>query len=135
MAVLPDLTRKAFYFGCIDSGHFLYDRDLITVREGQEYIPWATWLLDTGLLKNAKVPDVENGDVRWTTARGGWHVFSWWDRSGDKRPNSCSCFVVRGFDYTDHASARVAAQEAFLYACAQFPLILARQRHTLNVRL
>ncbi len=82
---------------------------------------WGYELLDSGLLKNRKVPDMPNGVVHWVA--GGsplWIGFFWWDRSGDKRGASNSGFYVQGFAHTD-------LQAALDYACAEWPHVMARQ--------
>lgn len=81
--------------------------------------------MDGGLLKNGKSTDVYDGKVFWTC--GGlsfWYAFFWWDRSGDTRGASNSGFYVRGYGWPE-------AQQAFDYACAQFPHIVARQHQPL----
>lgn len=84
--------------------------------------------MDGGLLKNGERPDVYDGKVYWTC--GGtpemafWYAFYWWDRSADARGASNSGFYVRGFGWPE-------AQEAFDYACQQFPWVIARQKHLL----
>jgi hypothetical protein len=108
------------------SGHCLQDADgsRPTLRP-----PWSEGLMDTGLLQNGKVPDLPDGRVFWTCAGRPdlWLAFFWWDRSGDRRPNSNSGFYVRGFSHRDRRAA-------FDYACAQFPEVAARQRHPLSLQ-
>lgn len=122
------LGKKALYFGCWrDSGHFLHDTSGLHVySERVKDLPWDECLMDTGLLKNGKIPDVPSGKVYWTC--GGrdafWYAFYWWDRSVDKRGACNSGFYVRGFDYPD-------AQSAFDYACLQFPNVVERQKYPL----
>src|SRR5512143_3294197 len=96
--------KRALYFGCADScGHYLHGfdhfrRSLDPQRDCPGF-PWTIEHLDTGLLKNGKIPDSPDGRVHWTC--GGrpslWHAFFWWDRSGDKRGASNSGFYVEGF--------------------------------------
>ena len=123
--------RKALYFGYGDGGHFLRDTALRAqywVRRDHPDLPWTEDFMDTGLLKNGKVPDRPDGRVHWTC--GGraalWYAFVWWDRSGDERPASNSGFYVRGFGHHEAAAA-------FAYACEQFPSIIARQLHPLRL--
>jgi hypothetical protein len=121
--------KQALYFGCWDRpGHYLHRPGGYTVRDARtDYpgLPWTSSLMDCGLLKNGKRPDVCDGKVFWTC--GGlafWYAFFWWDRSGDGRGNSNSGFYVRGFGWPE-------AQAAFDYACSEFPKIVARQAHPL----
>lgn len=120
------MTREAFYFGYVSQsgGHFLRRPDMRVIYEPADVptFPWSIGLLDTGLLKNGKRPDVIDGKVFWTLGgRPLWFAFFWWDRSGDQRGNSNSGFYVRGFEIGQEA-------EAFAYACQTFPKIVARQR-------
>lgn len=123
------LGKLALYFGCWnDLGHFLHRSDGRTVWEGREFqdLPWSVGLMDTGLLKNGKRPDVYDGKVFWTCggAKALWYAFYWWDRSVDRRGASNSGLYVRGFGWPE-------AQAAFDYACTQFPKIVSRQAHPL----
>ncbi len=131
-APLP-VEKKALYFGCGKQlGHFLHDKNGRTVYNRPEGFPsiWFNDLMDSGLLKNGKRPDVYDGKVFWTG--GGrphfWFAFFWWDRSGDKRSNSNSGFYVRGFEYTE-------PEAAFAYACETFPQIVERQHHALELQV
>jgi hypothetical protein len=129
----PDDLKQAFYFGYGSGGHFLRFangyRSSIDPQDDVPGFPWNISLLDTGLLKNGKHPDVYDGKVFWTC--GGrsalWHAFFWWDNSGDKRGASNSGFYVRGFEIGDK-------QAAFDYACSIFPEIVARQKHQLVIQ-
>jgi hypothetical protein len=123
------LGKVALYFGCWrQAGHFLHD-----VGGGHIYridevfdLPWDEGLMDTGLLRNGKVPDAPDGRVYWTCggAKAFWYAFYWWDRSVDHRGACNSGFYVRGFGWPE-------AQAAFDYACAQFPHVVERQNHPL----
>jgi hypothetical protein len=116
------VNKLALYFGYGSGGHFLrgLSRDTLDPQRDCPGFPWKIEHLDTGLLKNRKVPDDPDGRVHWTC--GGtpdlWFAFFWWDRSGDKRGASNSGFYVRGFD---------SARDAFAYACEQWPDVVARQ--------
>ncbi len=120
-------TRRALYFGCIDRpGHYLFDENRRHLwSRYPEGFPWNDSHMDTGLLKNGGHPDVCDGKVFWTC--GGdplWYAFVWWDRSVDKRGACNSGFYVRGFDHNQPA-------KAFAHACATFPDVVKRQRHSL----
>ena len=67
-APLP-VEKKALYFGCGKQlGHFLHDKNGRTVYNRPEGFPsiWFNDLMDSGLLKNGKRPDVYDGKVFWT---------------------------------------------------------------------
>jgi hypothetical protein len=121
------LGKKALYFGCWrDKGHFLYDTSGFHIYSDRiDDLPWDERLMDTGLLKNGKVIDRPDGRVFWTCGgKAFWYAFYWWDRSVDTRGACNSGFYVRGFGWTE-------AQEAFGYACSQFPHIVKRQKYPL----
>lgn len=120
-----DPTKLALYFGCLHNGHHLHHPTLSRISSAHQipFLPWDEALMDTGLLKNGKHPDVVDGKVFWTC--GGrslfWIAFIWWDRSGDDRSNSHSGFYVRGFELAQ-------IHEAFEYAMATWPQVIARQK-------
>jgi hypothetical protein len=122
------LGRLALYFGCWNSpGHYLHDtrgHTLYTDRPAD--LPWDEYLMDATLLRNGMIPDVPDGRVFWTCGGKGafWYAFYWWDRSVDRRGACNSGFYVRGFGYPE-------AQEAFDWACTQYPRIVDRQRYSL----
>lgn len=121
--------KLALYFGCRGGlGHYLHKPDSQKVwdtRRDMPGLPWSPELMDAGLLRNGKRPDVCDGRVYWTcVGLSLWYAFYWWDRSKDKRGASNSGFYVRGFGWPE-------AQEAFDYACQVFPDVVARQAHPL----
>lgn len=123
------LGAAALYFGCWDGpGHYLHD-----VKGRHVYpedvpgrLPWHMGLMDGDLLKNRKVPDLPDGRVFWTCggATAFWYAFYWWDRSVDTRGACNSGFYVRGFGWPEE-------DDAFAYACDQFPRVVARQKFPL----
>jgi len=123
--------KLALYFGCLGRvGHFLHGPQERTIWDPRkvENLPWSDALMDTGLLRNGRHPDSYDGKVFWTA--GGldfWYAFIWWDRSVDTRGASNSGFYVRGFGWPE-------AQQAFDYACACFPSVVARQRFPLALQ-
>src|SRR5476651_2025192 len=111
-AIQTAIGKTALYFGCWDSaGHCLYDVTGHHLYDPPD-LPWTESLMDTGLLKNGKIPDSPDGRVFWTCggAKAFWYAFYWWDRSVDKRGACNSGFYVRGFGWPE-------AQAAFDYAC------------------
>lgn len=127
------LGRTSFYFGCWNRiGHFLHDINGNTFysSDWSTGLPWGLPLVDGGLLKNGKIKDIPDGKVYWTC--GGkdafWYAFYWWDRSVDSRPNSNSGLYVKGFEHPS-------PQEAFDYACSQFPNVVQRQNFPLALQV
>jgi hypothetical protein len=129
------LGKMTLFFGCWRSaGHFLHDTSGLHMYPSRSSfphdLPWDEFIMDTGLLKNSKIPDLPDGKVYWTC--GGkdalWYAFYWWDRSVDKRGACNSGFYVRGFGYPE-------AQEAFDYACTQFPHVVERQKFPLALQV
>ena len=123
------MGRIALYFGCWErAGHYLHDVHGTHIWRGNrpDDLPWDEGLMDTGLLKNGKIPDHPDGSVFWTCGgnKAFWYAFYWWDRSVDTRGACNSGFYVRGFGYPE-------AQAAFDYACEQFPFVVKRQEHQL----
>lgn len=125
------LGKKALYFGCWNqAGHYLHDvrgRSIHSSHHDRPSdLPWEEYIMDGTLLTNGKIPDIPSGKVYWTC--GGrdafWYAFYWWDRSVDKRGACNSGFYVRGFGYPE-------AQEAFDWACTQFPHVVERQKYPL----
>lgn len=126
----PIVEKTALYFGALNgAGHYLHDSSgRINWRPGvgdTSGLYWGPELMDAGLLKNGKHPDIVDGKV-FSTCGGKefWIAFFWWDRSADSRPNSNSGFYVRGFEWKQ----RVAA---FDFACQAFPQVVARQKFSL----
>lgn len=125
---MSTIDKDAFCFGCGNGGHFLRDRHDYEFHILPNGFPWKYGHLDTGLLKNGKIPDSPDGRVFWTCGGSSnlWFAFYWWDRSGDSRPGSNSGFYVRGFELD-----KKNVQAAFDYACSIFPLIVERQHFPL----
>lgn len=89
-----------YYFGKWASGHghILYHGNGRQVyhNEMPKDFPVREHILDGGLLP-PELPQVE-GRASLTHVNG-WTILSFWDRSGDKRGNSCSNFLMRGTHY------------------------------------
>lgn len=125
--------KKAYYFGCLGDGrgHHLIEKNGKTHYDSPEDCPWNIALMDAKLLKNGKHRDIVDGKVFWTV--GGkypddlWFAFFWWDRSGDARGNSNSGFYVKGFKLEEK-------QQAFEFACSEFPNIIKRQKYLLVIQ-
>lgn len=127
------LGKVALYFGCWNrAGHHLHGSNGASVwGDGRPSdLPWDEALMDATLLRNGKIKDEPDGKVYWTC--GGkdalWYAFYWWDRSVDTRGACNSGFYVRGFGWPE-------AQEAFDWACTQYPAVVARQKFPLELQL
>lgn len=130
--------KRALYFGYGSGGHFLRGgpRDTIDPQHDIPGFPWTIDLLNGGLLRNRKVRDDPDGRVHWTCGGSStfWFAFFWWDRSGDRRGASNSGFYVSGFPTPTRETADAVAAEAFAFACAQWPEVVARQIHPLKLQ-
>ena len=84
---------KVFYFGCLDSGHHMWEPGNNLYLRKQE-TPWGAY--PDGTLCPEKT--YENG-LALLHHKDGWTALAFWDQSGDKRLGSHSTFLVRG-DYT-----------------------------------
>lgn len=136
--------RRALYFGCLGRvGHYLHIEQYKSTTDSSEIsgFPWEIGLVNSGLLKNGKRPDVYDGRVWWTC--GGmdnlWFAFVWWDNSIDKRGASNSGFYVETELTREwHLSRELLVDKfldpAFTYACAQWPEVVARQRFPLELQ-
>lgn len=124
-------AKRALYFGCRDVlGHYLHEGTQ-SIWEPPADCPWTFGLMDGGLLKNGRHPDVYDGKVWWTCGgrAGLWYAFFWWDNSVDGRGASNSGFYVLGFapETLTPETARANAVPAFEYACASYPWVVDRQ--------
>lgn len=126
------IRKEAYYFGCITkgkaSGHYLYNVNGNSIRDPRSHgLAWSLDMMDGGLLKNGKHPDIYDGKVFCVPATEKRIAFFWWDRSGDPRGASNSGFYVKGFDWNDR-------QSAFNFACKKFPQVEERQKHPLTLQ-
>ena len=131
--------KLALYFGYGNGGHFLRGGPRSTIDPQRDFpgFPWEIGLLDGGLLRNRQVRDDPDGRVHCTCGGSGenfWFAFFWWDRSGDKRGASNSGFYVSGFPMPNSETVGSVALEAFAFACAQWPDVVARQVHPLKLQ-
>lgn len=80
-----------WYFGRgpRESGHYLHLPNGVVSYNVPEGCTWTMGDLDGGLQPPG--PQVQGlVDVH---KKGEWRAFAWWDRSGDKRPSSCSVLL------------------------------------------
>lgn len=123
----------AFYFGCAcgidgrrDVGHYLYQpgRDGDLIKRGyksrkalDELIPWGA----TPDATLAPRPSGRHSEAPQGVAalhhKDGWTALSFWDRSGDSRPNSNSTFM-----FYDHLTF----EEIVKRAKVEFPALFER---------
>lgn len=127
------IVRIALYFGYLGAGrgHGLIDPMQRTWHPGKiPGFPWTEQMIDSGILTSRRIQDLPDGRV--FTGIGGinvlWRYFCWWDRSGDHRGSSNSGFYTRGFMASQ-------VREAFEYACTQWPDVVGRQLHKLDLQL
>lgn len=97
----------AYYFGCWGQpGHYIHGPGGRSVnRQARESLPWNESDCDGNLQPGSEVNDRERswrrdgpqvqGPCR-IHHREGWTAMAFWDRTGDRRSNSCSVVVVRG---------------------------------------
>lgn len=103
---------EVLYFGFVaHHGHDLRSK----IRSANIYkdTPWGV-ALDGGLLDGER--DIPNG-TWFERHKDGWSAVSFWDRSGDERPNSNSAFIVH---------AEMDGKSILDLARAQWPEVFAR---------
>ena len=120
----PAPAPAIYYFGCWHrAGHYLYTMtgSFLTTRAVPEDFPCLLAALDGGFLPSHLSQD----EGRATLVHlNGWTLLSFWDNSGDTRPNSCSTFVLRGLH--TFAETCALAREGFprVWARFGFPIVL-----------
>lgn len=111
---------EVYYFGCWrEPGHYLYS------PHGRRHgglgslpidFPCSVRVLDGGLLP-PRAPQTQGAAAH--VHLHGWTILSFWDRSGDTRPQSCSTFLLRGL-FAFHEACKQ-AREAFPAVWARYP--------------
>jgi len=116
----PPAAGSCYYFGCIrEAGHFLWSE---SGRRVHDVLPFSEHILDAGLLPPCERQIEGSGAlVHFATHT----VFTFWDRSIDKRGRSNSAFIIPGFRTFDEL-AKIAKQ--------RFPLIWERLTFNLECR-
>jgi hypothetical protein len=121
---------RVFYFGVWPNnrgtvGHWLHKTDGSNVRDN---LPFA-WkrVLDAGLLPGGE-PQTEG--LIYPVDFLGWTVLTFWDRSGDSRPNSNSAFVIerpKGATLRTREQDLALCRERFpaVFERIKFPLVFA----------
>lgn len=109
----------AFYFGVWKPerlGHFLYDFRGENAERGlpKDFPLWRVPILDRGLLALGAKESDGKGQLCHI---GGWTLFAFWDRTGDKRGGSNSVFIIKG---------RWSLSQVEAVARKRFPTIMAR---------
>lgn len=122
---------KAMYFGCVDlAGHFLYEPRKFEGQPVHQLVrypgnnPWGL-LIDGGLCPNASTrnelpPEDQPVNRAKLHRKDGWTAIAWWDRTGDKRPNSNSVFMAEGEH--DFASMLTLFRQKFEFIAARCEL-------------
>lgn len=99
------VPEKVYYFGCAkpysSDGHQFYIRPWYSDYESRKWIPWKLGELDGGLapVLNPHVKDNYRRQecpqgVTSVTIKDNWTALSFWDRTGDQRGASNSCFLI-----------------------------------------
>lgn len=132
LAAKEQQPMDAYYYGCgNDSGHYWWapndrpDPLLNAYKTPEDRMrplgsPFGVEV-DCGVQPKTE-PYQHQGPCRIET-RDGWTVMAWWDRSVDKRYNSCSAFVHRG----EHAFP-----EMLKLLKSEFPWVFNRLRFELT---
>lgn len=116
---------EAYYYGCRDdTGHYYYARDgeWMGKRDIMARLPEpsiAPYKVDCGFLKH---PQVQGAAT--LTHVDGWTVLSFWDRSVDSRPGSCSTFVAKGTHKFDEMCAIGLDQFPSIWQRYKFEVVL-----------
>ena len=116
-----------YYSGCwLRPGHYLYSMTgrLLTSRRVPEDFPCRLAALDGGFL-SPRLPQVQGRATH--VHLNGWTILSFWDQSGDVRPESCSTFVLRGL--YPFAETCAIAQKGFprVWERLGFPIVLREE--------
>ena len=124
---MPD-TPQMYYFGCWQgAGHDLHTvtGSRISMYAVPADFPCAVTTLDGGFLP-PRLPQVEGQGI--LVHLNGWTILSFWDRSVDTRPGSCSTFVLRGLHTC--AETWALAQEGFpdVWERFAFPIVEPARR-------
>lgn len=119
--VVPAPTKpepQVLCFGCIGvPGHYLYQPNGRSLPlDGQ---PWGDEL-DGGLLRGT-IPDKIDGQFV-TENLDGWTAVSFWDRSGDSRPNSSTTFLINAIIGGDDLLKLARRQWPDLFKRPGFPI-------------
>ena len=126
----------AYFVGvhpCVQSGHYCYASGFAQVQRAATPSPWQSNDRDP-LAEFTSIAEARNGlpiqelhqvDQRegrpLLLHRDGWTLLGFWDRSADRRGNSCSCFAF---------SEVLALDEAIAAARQHFPGVIERiERH------
>jgi hypothetical protein len=108
---------KVFYFGCLDSGHHMYEPGESLYLMKPPKTPWGQY--PDGTLCPEKT--YENG-LALLHHKDDWTALAFWDQSGDTRPGSHSTFLVHGTYTFDEMLALAKAQWAGVFARMRFQI-------------
>jgi len=118
---------KVYWFGCrrgidgdTEAGHYWYGPENRSLGyHGPRGCPWPKHV-DAVL---APQPDVVGNAA--LVHGSGWTALSWWDRSGDSRPNSNTTLVAEGI---------FTVAEMLMLGRERYPALMARQAVTPAVK-
>lgn len=107
-----------YYFGKVVGeyeGHVLHDQNLRKVYSSDvpSDFPCREGCLDGGFLPPRSL---QTEGLSALVYLNGWTILSFWDRSGDKRVNSSSAFLLRGTFSFEEVLNRAKANFPSLYA-------------------
>lgn len=103
---------NVFYFGWIQHGGHWLESTKLPKYPHYDSTPWGK-KIDGGL---APQPDVVDGKIA-EHHLDGWTAIAFWDRSGDRRPNSNTAFLV---------NCTMSVQELLGLARKQWPDVFSR---------
>lgn len=110
---------EVWCFGCIGNpGHFLWlPRTRLHIDLKRQ--PWGDSI--DGLL--CQPPSFQRADTKpWTHHKDGWTAVAFWDQSGDRRPGSCTVFLVKAEATTEEVLTAAKQQWRDVWNRRGFPL-------------
>lgn len=117
---------ESFYFGCWTgrAGHYLHDiHGTECERSLPRNFPVKPSILDSGLLP----PNSAQTEGLATLVHiGGWTIVTFWDRSGDRRGNSNSSFVLEGIHSFEKACEISAGRFPLIWSRFKFQIVEAK---------
>ncbi len=132
-----------YYFGCYGHpGHFFHRpgqyEPLSVGREVTATFPWSAAECDGELQPGTEEmkkgyptqrPDKQEQGICRIHHKSGWTALAFWDRSGDRRGNSCSTLIIdKELDFHDMiAEFQVSFPQIYKRVTAKFDLVEERR--------